>query len=93
MTEIKPTLKIAQAISRRHTLISLKITLPLYLSTVLISIIALKLLGYEHSGILLKQFYNQHQPIILWVAAFIHFVPVNFYAIKKYSKSIIGIFN
>jgi hypothetical protein len=83
MNEIKPTWKIAQQISRKHTLISLTLTLPLFLGSILLSLTTLKILGYSHVGLMLANFYLAHKKLILAIAAFTHFVPVNFYAIMR----------
>lgn len=86
MTEIKPSWKIAQQISRRHTLISLKIFLPLWILVIITAILSLKILGYPQSGVILKQFYDAHRTIIVCLVAFIYFIPINFYAIIQIFK-------
>lgn len=83
MIQINPTWRVAQQISRRHTFISLKITLPLLLITLLSALMTLKLLGYAHSGLVLKQFYLMHRQMIVSIIMFLYFIPINFYAIKK----------
>jgi hypothetical protein len=87
MTEIKPTLKIAQQISRRHTLISLKIMIPLCIFIPLFAVAILKLIGVEHPGMALRFFYEQHQTAIVSIMLFIHLVPVNYYAIIRVFKT------
>lgn len=83
MNEIKPTWKIAQQISKRHTFISLKIALPLFFGAILISILILKALGYQNAGLTLHEFYNVHRRVITSILLFIYLVPINFYAIMK----------
>lgn len=83
MTEIKATWSIAQQISRRHTFISLSITCSVFLLLSLGAIIVLKLLGFDHSGLILHQFAAKHSRILVSSLLFFHLVPVNFYAIIK----------
>jgi hypothetical protein len=87
MTEIKPTLRIAQQISKKHTLISLKIMIPLCTFIPLFAVSILKLIGVEHPGMALRFFYEQHQTAILSIMLFIHLVPVNYYAIIRVFKA------
>jgi hypothetical protein len=87
MNEIKPNWSIAQQISKRHTFVSLAITLPLFLSSVLIALIVLKIMGVANSGLFLKNYVAEHQKVI-WTSAFlIHFIPINYYAIIKVFKA------
>lgn len=83
MNEIKPTWKIAQQVSRQHSLISLAITGALVLGVVILAIIFLKCLGYHDSGKVLRQFYDAHRRIIMSGLFFIHLGPVNLYAVTR----------
>lgn len=83
MIEIKPNWRIAQEISRRHTLISLKVSLPFFIGIFLLALLTLKGLGYQHSGLVLHDFYTAHETRIISTMLFIHFVPVNLYAIIR----------
>lgn len=83
MNEIKPNWSIAQQVSRQHTLISFSISLPLFLALIILSIIALKLAGFENAGLVLRHFFEGHIKIICYSVLFIHFVPINFYAIIR----------
>lgn len=83
MLELKPTWRIAQQISKRHTQISLMVTVPLVLGTLVIAILVLKILGYDHSGLILKQFFEHHRRGIISTLIFIHLIPVNYYAIMR----------
>lgn len=87
MIEIKPSWKIAQQISKRHTLISLKIFLPLWILVIIAAILTLKVLGYHQSGMVLKQFYDAHRTIIICLVTFVYFIPINFYAIIHIFKA------
>ena len=87
MNQISPNWRIAQQISRRHSLISMSITLPLFLMVILMAIILLKLLGYQESGLLLHRFFTEHSQIIAAIAIFVHLVPVNLYAIIRVFNS------
>lgn len=83
MNQLKPNWRIAQQISKRHTFISLSISLSLCLGIILLSLITLKLFGIPNSGAYLKAFVTQHKNTIFSIAFFIHFVPINYYAIMK----------
>jgi hypothetical protein len=83
MHEIKPTWAIAQEISRRHAMISLKIMLPILLSTIVLAIFVLKIVGYHEPGVVLRQFFLHNKSTITSIILFIHFIPINFYAVKR----------
>jgi hypothetical protein len=83
MKEIKPNWIIAQQISRRHTVVSLSIMLCIVIIVSVFSVIILKCLGYEHSGVIIKHFIESHQRAVTSAIFFIHFVPVNYYAIIR----------
>jgi hypothetical protein len=87
MNQIKLTFFMAQQISRRHTLISLMITVPLFLGAAIISLLIFKLQGYEDAVTALFHFYSKNKPYISLVVFFIYFVPVNYYAITRVLSS------
>ncbi len=98
MKEIKPGWIIAQQISRRHTLISLAVMLSITTIASILAVIVLKCLGYEHSGMIIKQFIQDHRHTVTSVLLFIHLVPVNYYAIIRvfatnYSKFELKVFS
>lgn len=87
MNQLKPNWRFAQQISRRHTLISLGISVPLFLTITILAIVGLKLYGIPDSGVYLKNYVDQHKALIFNIMFFIHFVPINFYAIIRVFKT------
>lgn len=87
MKQIKPNWSIAQQISRRHTLVSFGISIPFFLSVIILAIVGLKICGVPNSGLFLRNFVAQHQSTVYTTALLIHFIPINFYAIIQVFKT------
>jgi hypothetical protein len=56
------------------------------------AILSLKILGYPEPGVTLKQFFLHYKRIIIGIVLFLHFIPINFYAIKRLHDENFGSF-